>query len=79
MVFLNMLLVLKNNQAAWPVILFFLFGIAAAGEWIRRGPMPEKLKAYMERKGIRIIHLWVGITAAYYMIVGISEFLGDFA
>lgn len=40
-----------------------------------REPFRDKVKEWMDEKGIRPVHLWVGVTATYYFIVGLLVFL----
>lgn len=78
LILLNLLLVYKESKVAWPVIVFFLFGFAFVASWIEKGPEQEQLNAFLERKGIKSIHLWIGITTIYYGIVGLLILLGGY-
>lgn len=75
LILLNLLRFFSESKMAWAVTIFFLFICIIISEWIRRGPLVEKAKNYLDKKGIRIIHLWVGITAVYYVVVGIVELI----
>jgi hypothetical protein len=74
-ILLNLIPVLKDNKLAWAAMILFLFGFAAISEWNRRGPMPEQVKALLDRRGIRPIHLWAGVIGIYYAIVGLFDLL----
>jgi|GEM_PF-2733684 len=36
-------------------------------------PYQNKMKSWMEKKGIRFAHLWVGLTVIYYGVVGVVK------
>lgn len=38
-------------------------------------PYRSKMKSWMETKGIRFVHLWIGLTIAYYGVVGAVKLL----
>lgn len=66
-------LLVRSKEVSSLILFPGLVGFAAVSEWLRRGPMLEKLKVYMERNGIRIIHLWIGVTVVYYLFVGMLD------
>lgn len=75
LVLLSLSLILRDNKMAWPIIVISLFGLVAISAWNRRGPLPEQVKAILDRRGIRPIHLWGGLIGIYYAIVGLFDLL----
>ena len=42
-------------------------------------PYRGNVKSWMDKMGIRLVHLWVGLTVAYYLIIGLLKILGGIA